>query len=537
MNQSIDNLPNAVFLGDQTRELDRIAIQEYGIPGFELMSKAARFTFHAIIKKWPEAGHLIILCGAANNAGDGYFVASLAAKRGYKVDCIALTDPSKLKNDAALAVRSCNDTSVVITHFERDKVKKIIDSATPSKEFVLVDALLGTGLSREVKGNYLEVITLANKAHKSGLPVIAIDIPSGLDTNTGLTHGVAIEADITATFIGNKLGLMTGKGRHHCGEIVFSKLEIPDEVYRQVPPNIYSPTLSSQLSKLPSRAAFSYKGNNGRALLLGGTYGFAGAVLIAAQACARVGSGLTSVITQPEHCLALIQTQPEVMAHTDTSPFAEDLFTQANVIAIGPGLGQDIWAYSLLEKALTTDSFLILDADALNLIAKHETLSKHIGRRTLLTPHPGEAARLLNCSVKEIESDRLASVHALQQRFGCHVLLKGSGTLVAHPSLLISTRQNEQPQEPPNVMLCRYGNPGMASGGMGDALTGILAGLIAQFHHSVDDDQPTIHEVIELAVNLHAAAADQQAFKKGMRGCLASDLHLSARALLNERAL
>ena len=329
------------------------------------------------------------------------------------------------------------------------------DSATPSKGFVLVDALLGTGLSREVLGSYREVITIANKAHASGLPVLAIDIPSGLDTDTGLTHGVAIEADMTATFIGNKLGLMTGKGRHHCGEIVFSKLEIPEDVYRQVPPNIYSPTLSKQLSKLPSRAAFSHKGNNGRALLIGGTYGFAGAILIAAQACARVGAGLTSVITHPEHCLALIQTQPEVMAHTETSPFANDLFAQANVIAIGPGLGQDIWAYRLLEKALRIDSFLVLDADALNLVAKHEALKTLIGKNTLLTPHPGEAARLLNRSVKEIESDRLASVRALQQRFGCHVLLKGSGTLVAHPSLSASTKQDDQSQEKPRVMLCR----------------------------------------------------------------------------------
>ena len=537
MNQSIDHLPNAVFLSDQTRELDRIAIQEYGIPGFELMSKAARFAFHSLVKKWPEARHLVILCGAGNNAGDGYVLASLAAKRGYKVNCIALSDPSQLKNDAALAVQSCDDTSVVITNYDKNSVSKILDSARSLKGFVLVDALLGTGLSREVKGDYREVITLTNKAHKSGLPVLAIDIPSGLDANTGLTHGIAIEADITATFIGNKLGLMTGKGRHHCGEIVFSKLEIPDEVYRQFPPNIDSPTLSNQLSKLPSRAAFSHKGSNGRALLIGGTYGYAGAILIAAQACARVGAGLTSVITHPEHCLALVQTQPEVMAHAETSPFTEDLFAQANVIAIGPGLGQDIWAYSLLEKALTADSFLILDADALNLVSKHETLKKHIGQNTLLTPHPGEAARLLNCSVAEIESDRLASVRSLQQRFGCHVLLKGSGTLVAHPPLLASIKQNDQLQEQPNVMVCRYGNPGMASGGMGDALTGIIAGLIAQFHRSVEEEQPTIHEVIELAVNLHAAAADQQALEKGMRGCLASDLHLSARALLNERAL
>lgn len=532
MRFDIEHIPNTLYLADQVRELDRIAIQEYGIAGFELMSKAARFAFHATIRHWPKTENILVVCGAGNNAGDGYVFASIAKKKGLTVQVVALSDPANLNGDAQTAYEECVRTQTPVSLYEelsKDSFSLMLN-ALP-KNSVIVDAIFGTGLCRPVNGHHLAVIDKinarkaevldANSQGNSDIKVLAIDIPSGLDANTGQVLGACVIADMTATFIGNKLGLMTGKGRHYSGVLVLDALEVPAEVFNRVKTTAFCPHLSKLISTLGPRTAHSHKGKQGRALLVGGNTGFAGAILLASQACARLGTGLTSVITQAEHCAGVVLNQPEVMAHNATSPSVPDLLSFADVIGIGPGLGQDAWAYQLLEKALQQSCFKVLDADALNLLAKHPELTALLDNKTVLTPHPGEAARLLETSTNEIEQDRLFSARKLQEKFGCHIILKGSGTLIAHPE---SSDYHE-------ISVSRYGNPGMASGGMGDTLTGMLCAIIAQ-GNSANSPMP-VGLAIELAACLHSAAADVEAKQHGERGLLASDIPHTARRLLN----
>ncbi|KZZ48442.1 hypothetical protein A3758_01685 [Oleiphilus sp. HI0118] len=533
MRFDIEHIPNTLYLADQVRELDRIAIQEYGIAGFELMSKAARFAFHAMIRFWPKTENILVLCGAGNNAGDGYVLASIAKKKGLSVQVVALSGPAKLTGDAQTAYQDCVRAQTPISLFEELKQggfsKQL--NALP-KDSVIVDAIFGTGLCRPVSGDHLKVIQSVNAKNEqalhaeeidsTGIKILAIDIPSGLSANTGQVLGACLKADLTATFIGNKLGLMTGKGRHYSGTLVFDDLDVPATAYEGIEATAFCPQLGKLRSALGPRTMHSHKGKQGRALLIGGNTGFAGAILLASQACARTGAGLTSVITKAEHCSSVVLNQPEIMAHSATSPDAPELFACADVIGIGPGLGQDAWAYQLLEKSLKQNGFKVLDADALNLLAKHPELSALIDDQTVLTPHPGEAARLLETSAAEIERDRLSSVRALQKTFGCHIILKGSGTLIAHPHSLSE----------PEISLSRYGNPGMASGGMGDTLTGILCAIIAQMANA--NTPKSTSRAIELAVCLHSAAADIEANQHGERGLLASDLPNTARTLLND---
>jgi len=526
MNIGIEHLPQTLYSADQVRELDRIAIEEYGIPGFELMSKAARFAFHAMLKTWPDTTRLIVFCGAGNNAGDGYVVASLAADHGINVQCVALSPPEKLRGDALTAYQQSVKSGVETHAYNSEATSQLTEiiSLQPNGRIVIVDALLGTGLDRDVSGSYRSAIEFIYHARtKLKTKVLAIDIPSGLNANTGQPHGIAVEADLTTTFIGNKVGLMTGKGRHFCGVIAFDSLDIPDEITLKVSTECVAPRIQDQLAHLNKRPASAHKGTNGRVVLIGGNYGYAGAILIASQSCIRMGAGLTSVITRQEHCSSVVLNQPEVMAHASNSEHAKDLLANANVIGIGPGLGQDDWATTLLEQTLQQKAFKVLDADALNILANTDRLKTLTNENVLLTPHPGEAARLLNCSVAEVEHDRLSALRKLQSIYKCHVLLKGSGTLVASPELPIA--------------LCRYGNAGMANGGMGDALTGMLCGLIVQtvftpLSYTSNTHHEDISYAIELTTNLHAKAADIQAQKFGQRGLLASDLYESVRDLL-----
>jgi NAD(P)H-hydrate epimerase len=529
MRFDIEHLPTTLYLADQVRELDRIAIHEYGIAGFELMSKAARFAFHAMIRYWPKTENILVLCGAGNNAGDGYVLASIAKKKGLNIRCITFSDPEKLSGDAKTAFLECLRTETEITSYQQLGPAGFVEILhSLPKDSVLVDALFGTGLCRAIEGDYLNAIQQVNERKACAcvakcplFNILAIDIPSGLNANTGQILGDCLKADLTATFIGNKLGLMTGKGQHYCGTIVFDDLGVPDSVYSQLDAEAACPHLEELIHFLGPRASDSHKGKQGRALLVGGNHGFSGAILIGSQSCARLGAGLTSVITQPEHCSSVVLHQPEVMAHHSAVESASDLFKLSDVIGIGPGLGQDLWAYQLLEQTLKQRCYKVLDADALNLLAKHRELQELLDDSVVLTPHPGEAARLLETSTGAIEQDRLRSLKQLHEKFSCHIVLKGSGTLIMHPK--DAAKQT--------ISVSRYGNPGMASGGMGDSLTGMLCAIIAQGLSA--EKQMSFANAIELAVCLHSAAADKEAEKKGERGLLASDLAETARRLLN----
>jgi len=495
----LEQLPADLYRAEQVRELDRTAIAA-GIPGITLMRRAGEAVFDLIADCWPEVGHLSIWCGAGNNGGDGYIVAALAQRRGYQVQLVQVGEEAKLQGDAKTACTWAQEQGVVCTPWA--------EGVAIEGELV-VDALLGTGLSGEVKAPYAGVIEQINA---SGLPVVAVDIPSGLCSDTGSVLGVAIDAEATVTFIGVKQGLLTGAGPAHIGELVFDDLDVPETTYAAVTSACQRVDWNNQLDCLSPRRRNAHKGDFGRVLIVGGNAGMGGAGVMAAEAAARCGAGLVSLATHPDHVAGVIARRPEVMTHgVSSGQDLEGLLAAPDVIVLGPGLGQSAWSEQMVRAVLASDKLLVVDADALNLISTGQF--NHYPRDNwVLTPHPGEAARLLGCSLAEVQADRFAAVTALQKKFGGVVLLKGAGTLIC---------AGEQP-----ISLCSAGNPGMATGGMGDVLSGVLAALVAQ--------GVSLPEATAAGVALHAGAADLAAIQYGERGLLATDLMEPLRQLVNQ---
>jgi ADP-dependent NAD(P)H-hydrate dehydratase / NAD(P)H-hydrate epimerase len=500
MSDYFHRLPVNTYSAEQVRELDRIAIEDLKILGYTLMHRAAVFSYNELEKIWPEARTITVICGAGNNAGDGYVLAGLAKEDGKQVSVYYLTEPEKLTGDAATAYKYLRASNVEPLKFSKELS---IDAD------VIVDALLGTGLDRDVEGEFAEAI---NAINDSSSPVLSIDIPSGLNANTGNIMNVAVNADITATFVGLKKGMFTNDGIEYSGEIEFYDLDIPKEAYEQFKKNIEDPVvsrlkLSSFNETLKPRQRHSHKGQFGHVLIIGGDEGYLGAARMAAEAAGRVGAGLVSIATRSSHAGLLSTIRPEIMSHgVETIDELLPLIKKANVIAIGPGLGQSEWAKSLLACVFESELPLVIDADALNLLAEEE----HSSTNWVITPHPGEAARLLNTDSKSIQFDRFKSTHSLHEKFKGAVVLKGCGTVIADTE--------------GNLFVCDAGNPGMSSGGMGDVLTGVIAGLIAQ---EID-----INHATKLGVCLHANAADRAA-SDGERGMLAMDLMPHLRNLVN----
>ncbi len=486
-------LPSKLYRSGQVRELDRIVIEEGQIPGIDLMERAGTAAFSTIQVLWPDARHITVVCGGGNNGGDGYVIARLAHQAGYKVQCLHVKPPGELKGDAKMAADRAAELGVTLAAY-----------ATPSQTDLLVDAILGTGLDRPVSGELARVIDELNALD---IPLFAVDIPSGLNADTGAVMGTAIRAAASCSFIGLKQGMFTGHGPACSGRIIFSNLDAPQDLLDKIKPASRLLNFQKLIKLLPRRPADSHKGHFGHVLIVGGAPGFAGAARMAAEAAGRVGAGLVSVATATDHAPLISLARPEVMAHgisqvSDLNP----LLARCNAIAVGPGLGQTDWSLGLMAKVLESSIPLIVDADALNLLAAEPSHRDH----WVLTPHPGEAARLLGTTNAEIQADRFAAVRAIQEKFGGITVLKGSGTLIAD-------RNGE-------IAACPAGNPGMASGGMGDVLTGVIAGLIAQGLSLVD--------AACLGVHLHALAGDATALD-GERGMLATDLLPELRRLVN----
>lgn len=495
----VDHKGGVAYRVQDVRELDRQAIELHNIPGLRLMSRAAHAAFDRLNFVWPGIQKLAVYCGTGNNGGDGYLIAALARQRGILTTVYELGNGEKIVGDALSAKSHALEVGVDI---------KAFDPAQPVDAEVIVDALLGTGLKRLVTGNYAAAIETINGC---GLPVLCLDIPSGLSSDTGRVLGCAIRAAHTVTFIGLKQGLLTGQGPEYCGVIHYSDLAVPSEVFDAVAPSCFRLNLSELQNLLPPRSRDAHKGSNGRVLILGGDKGFGGAVIMASGAATRSGAGLVSVATQESNVSALLSRFPEVMARSVSSgQEINSLAAETDVIVIGPGLGQSSWSEQLMQVACDASKKMVVDADALNLLAEQPGYANIGKQRWILTPHPGEAARLLGISTAEVESDRFAAVRALQQRYGGVAILKGAGTLIADTE---------------NISISEYGNPGMATGGMGDVLSGILAALLAQGLSLV--------EAAKLGVCVHGSAADRAVLNGGEIGLLATDLLLPIRELLN----
>ncbi len=496
-------LPRDLYRAADVRAIDRAAIETLQIPGIDLMERAGAAAFAALCERWPGARTLSAVCGSGNNGGDGYIVARLAHQAGWDVRVYPASAPTALQGDARSAYTRYRDAGGACLDFIPEDFE-----ATE----ILVDALFGTGLNRALSGAPVDIIEAVNRYRARGLThrsrqraVVALDLPSGLQADSGARMGAAIQADLTVTFVALKQGLFTGAGPELTGDIIFDDLGIHPRARQGIQPS--ARRLQPDLIRLAPRPRSAHKGCFGHVLLIGGDQGYSGAIRLAAEAAARVGAGLVSVATRAAHAGLLNLHRPELMVHGVEHPAdLEPLLERCSTVAIGPGLGRSAWARMLLEQTLATNLPLVVDADALNLLA---TSPVRRGQ-WILTPHPGEAARLLGCTAAEIQLDRFAASAELHRRWGGVIVLKGAGTLV-----------QTEAQTP---VVCQTGNPGMASGGMGDVLTGVLAGLLAQHF--------PLAEAAQTGVWLHGRAADLAA-QAGERGLLAQDLMPHLRRLVN----
>lgn len=491
-------LPQAVYEAAQVRELDRIAIEDYGLGSARLMQRAAGVAYAAMRECWPHARRIVALCGRGNNGGDGLFVARQAWLDGLDVRVMLLSEAAGYAGEAGRALEALQAIGTPVESW----------NGSLGAVDVVVDAMLGTGLDRPVKGAIRDAIEAANRAGEAGARVLAIDVPSGISATTGAILGRAVRADVTTTFIGLKLGLYTGAGATCAGRVLFDDLGVPAEIYRDITPVALATGDRDIARLLPRRPRDSHKGQNGHVLAIGGDHGTGGAIRMVAEAALRGGAGLVSVATRPANAAAMTQARPELMCTgVEAAQSLTHLTQRASVLAVGPGLGQGQWGRMLWEAALAAEKPLVVDADALNLLARAPL------RRDdwILTPHPGEAGRLLDCSSGEVQRDRPAAARALAQRYGGVAVLKGAGTLVCAA---------DGP-----FHLCRAGNAGMATGGMGDLLCGFIASLVGQ--------GLSLPDAARIGVYAHARAGDLAAGEGGERGLLPTDLLPWLRRMVN----
>ncbi len=461
------------------------------------MRRAGRAAFDSLTDLWPDANSLLVCCGKGNNAGDGYVVAELARKAGFSVRVWQLGRADALQGDALKAQESALAARVpVMAGDDPDLVDWRCD--------VIVDALLGTGLSGDLRPAYRAAVEAINAADS---PVFALDLPSGLVADSGGIAGDAVAADATITFLGAKRGCVTGPGLDVTGRLLLDDLG-----YTETDRSIGVPWHCFDRRALPTRGRRDHKGDAGHVLVIGGDHGMAGAVTLASEAALRSGAGLVTALTRAEHRTGLQVRCPEVMVTDDP---ARGLM-RADVVALGPGLGRQAWGRQQFEYALAADRPSVIDADGLFWLAD---LAQRYGAPGhcspwLLTPHVGEAARLLSMTANEVEADRYTAAVRMAERYDAYVVLKGPGSVVAGPDGRLS--------------VCAHGNPGMASGGMGDVLCGVAAAMLGNAAGDAFDQLAT-------AVALHSASADAASTRTGELSLLASDV-IDELSLLTRRS-
>ena len=488
MSGPVEDLPGHVYSVADVRALERLASERGGIPSYDLMCRAGAAALAVVQRRWPTARSLAIVCGVGNNAGDGLVVARLAAAAGFSVRVLAVVPSDSWHGDASRAAADCAAAGVRIEPFSAPGL---------TGADVIVDGILGIGINRPVAGEFLDAIEAMNAARR---PILALDVPSGVDADTGAPRGAAVNATVTVTFIALKQGLFLGSAVDYLGALELAALDVPPALAAGMRPRLIRLTTTDLDRVLPRRARSAHKGSNGRVLLVGGGPGMGGAIRLAAEAALRVGAGLVYVATHPDNVTAVLTGRPEIICHgVTTARDVDELLTMVDAVVVGPGLGQTPWARALHERLLATELPLVVDADGLNLLAV--TPSRR--GNWVLTPHPGEAARLLGRSTAVVQQDRSGALRELLRRYGGAAVLKGANTLVGVA----------EADDVPRV--CDRGNPGMATGGMGDVLAGVIGSLLVQTR--------SLTGSVRAAVLLHALAGDSAA-SEGERGMLASDL-------------
>jgi len=491
------SLTQKLYRADQVKHLELEAAAKLGLSKFELMQRAGKAVFEHCVALMPNTQTYLILVGVGNNAGDGYITALNAVNGGKRVILCAVEPEREVSGDAARAQKAWLDNGGKIEAFNAEMLTRCD---------LIIDALLGIGISGIIRNEFADVIDAINNAD---IPVVSVDLPSGLDADTGESLGRCIQADITITFIGIKLGLTTGAGKQSCGQLVFEDLGI-GKAFAEIARSDASALDIAHFKGLAPRPVHSHKGSYGRLLCIGGNSGMAGAIRLSAEAALRSGTGLVKVYAHESSKIQISAGRPEIMV---TSSGLNEALAWATCVVIGPGLGQDDWSRATYETVLqycqNNPKPMVIDADALNIMAS--TAAFVSIDDCVMTPHSGEAARLLSVSVDEVENNRFVFARQVAERYHSTCVLKGAGTII----------DDEQ-----NSWVCRHGNPGMATAGMGDVLTGIIGSLMAQ---SVSTPL-----ACQYGVSLHAKAGDIVAEKQGQRGMLASDLFDTVRMLIND---
>ena len=480
-----------LYTAAQARQIDRMAIDHWGFDGYALMERAGAAAFSYLNQRWPDAARIAVVCGTGNNGGDGFVVARLAHEAGLAVTVVLVGSRGRIHGEASQALACYKAAGGTIAESWDP-----IDSAD-----LIVDGLLGTGFVGELRPEHQRIIDAINTLET---PVVSLDVPSGLNADTGMPQPVAVRAALTITFIVPKQGMDTGSGPDHFGNVVLAGLELPAGLVQTEQPSAVRLQLDRLRLDWPARNKNCHKGQFGHVMVVGGSQGYAGAGVLAAESALRAGAGLVTLAAHSSAVQAALVRCPALMTTdlADRGALTQYL-SDADVLVVGPGLGTDTAAQSVLAMALALGKPTVLDADALSLLAEHSEGLPELPPTTIMTPHPGEAARLLGTGTDRVNQDRYAAVSELAQRWQANIVLKGCGSLVTDPS--------ERP-----VGVCIYGNPGMATAGMGDVLAGLLGALLAQ-------GLPP-RQAAEFGVCVHAKAADLATERCGKVSLLPTDL-------------
>jgi NAD(P)H-hydrate epimerase len=502
----------------EMRELDRLTIEKYGVPGETLMERAGQMTSEVLLREFPQVrkGRVLVLVGKGNNGGDGLVVARRLLEGGIPADVLLLASGEDFRGDARTNLERFRSMGGEVGE-QREEGRLALVRDRMEGATLVVDAILGTGLNEPVRGTLAEIIALTNA---SGVPLLAVDVPSGLHCELGVPFDVSMQAEVTVTFGYAKLGQTIFPGVDLCGDLVVADIGISEDALREVQPRRQLLDREGVGPFFSGRSGDAHKGSFGHLLILAGSRGKTGAAVLTARAATRVGAGLVTLAV-PRTLQGIVASQlVEVMTEglpddgegffsPSSSEVLEGLTAGKDAVVIGPGIGLGDGSARLVRWLLEEAKAPVLyDADALNLIAgeiKQSSLdrvfrSREAGR--ILTPHPGEMSRLVGRNVAEVQRRRVPVAEGFAQESGSVVVLKGARTLIASPDGRLSINPT--------------GNPGMASGGMGDALSGVIGGLMAQ-------GLPT-EEAGEVGAYLHGAAGDRVREHKGEFGMLASDV-------------
>ena len=501
-----------LLTADEMREMDRQTIESFGLPGRVLMENAGRGATRVLMNWFPDIASqsVGVVAGRGNNGGDGFVIARYLFQHQVDVKVYLLSESNKLQGNAAENFHLLGELGVPVAEIPDEESFNRYRTEMAHRQ-IWVDAILGTGLNSDVKGFFKTVIEFINSTHR---PVLAVDIPSGLHTDTGQPCGICISAKLTATFAFPKIGHVQLPGADYVGELHVIDIGIPPFIARKTQPRQHLLLPEDIRQMIAPRPLDMHKGGSGHLLVIAGAPGKTGAAAMCTMSAMRAGAGLVT-LGIPESLNPVLEPQvmepmsfglPETPGGSLSDEAADpilDLLADKRCLALGPGMGTDPDTARLVHRLVQESPVpLVVDADGLNNLASEPDILINASSTIILTPHPGEMARLIGTSAKEIQADRVGCARRFAEFYKVYVVLKGARTVIAQPD--------------GHVYINLSGNPGMASGGMGDVLTGLISGFIAQGY--------SLEKAAQIGVFLHGTAADELSQTMGPFGYIASDV-------------